>query len=424
MVPTTSLVVGFLMICVCSSCFEIVRTRWPASNKTVIMALLPNFAAREIIDKRISEDYGYDPNKLLEVPWSKIACYQVGAPIEYVAKGTTYDDLMNNMIALIKAVQPLTFSEISLYGRWKEFWDASVVPWNGRLLLVSNCYARGILMFAWLNMSTNPTSSPYLGLSAIPSALNFPVSGEDPRVMVVNGSFMYVVYSFGKPMRMRIMEVGLDSGGRLAILKNSLSIELESVVNAHIENAAVQKNWSPFLHNQTLHFIQRLNPFTVVSIDPHFENNTIPLAKVVSMANYIDLPWKLGVLRGGTNHVQISPDEYLGIFHTTSNIPRRTASRWFATYFMGAYTFSTSPPFELLRISPVPIVKDSFYLGPWYAKYIDYCVFPSSLYVDNEFAVISLTLQNVDSYIAKIRMTELLESLQSVHPDQRNAKTC
>lgn len=172
-------------------------------------------------------------------------------------------------------------------------------------------------------MPTFPTSDPYLGLSTIPSALNFPVSGEDPRVMVVNDSFLYVVYSFGKPMRMRIMEVGLVNG-TISILKNSLNIELESVVNAHIENAAVQKNWSPFLHNQSLHFIQRLNPFTVVAIDSHFENNTAPLAKVVSMANYLELPWKLGVLRGGTNHIQISPDEYLGIFRTTSNIPRRT----------------------------------------------------------------------------------------------------
>ena len=125
------LVVGLLMICVFSSCFEIVRTRGPASNnKTMIIALLTNFTAREILDERISEDYGYDPNKLTEVPWIKIACYQLLAPIDYVARGATYDDLMNNLISLIKAVQPLTFSEIYLFGRWKEFWDASVVPWN------------------------------------------------------------------------------------------------------------------------------------------------------------------------------------------------------------------------------------------------------------------------------------------------------
>ena len=134
----------------------------------MIIALLTNFAAREILDERISEDYGYDPNKLMEVTWTKIACYPLLAPIDYVARGATYDDLMNNLISLIKAVQPLAF--FCIFGRWKEFWDASVVPWNGRLLLINNYYFRGTLMFAWMNMPTFPTSDPNLGLSTIPSS--------------------------------------------------------------------------------------------------------------------------------------------------------------------------------------------------------------------------------------------------------------
>ena len=388
---------------------------------------MQNFSAREILQNEIIEDYGYDPTKLSVIQWSSISCFHIEEPVRYPARGKSYDDLMDNNVALIKAVQSDLFFDLSFYGSSKQFWDASVIPWNGRLLLVCNQYVRGPLIFTWLNLTNYHSffdNKPYLGIGTAPTMLNQPTVGEDPRILVVNQSLLYVVYSFGNPMRMRIMSIGLENQ-RISVLKTSLNIELETSVNSNIENAAIQKNWAPFLHNESLFFIQRLNPFTVVSIDSNFENGTSPIAKVISMSNILRLSWKYGTLRGGTNAVQISPDEYLGFFHTTSNIPRRTAARWFVTYFMGAYTFSTSPPFELRRISPVPIIKDSFYRGAWFGKNMDYCVFPSSLYVDHGFAVISLSLQNTDSYMAKFLLSELLNSLENVDPEkQYEAAAC
>jgi hypothetical protein len=215
---------------------------------------------------------------------------------------------------------------------------------------------------------------------------------------------------------MRVMSVGLNERNVTEIFKVSGDVNLEiGTLNDGVENAAIQKNWSPFLHNASLLFIQRINPLTVVSVDLGFESGAPSMAKVVSISNYIDLQWRFGVLRGGTNAVQISDTEYLGIFHTVSPIPRRNfMAKQFHTYFMGAYTFSTTPPFRLLRVSPVPIVDKRFYQGPWFARYIDYCVFPSSLFIEGNFAVISLTLQDTDSYMAKIDLHDLLESLVDV----------
>jgi hypothetical protein len=86
--------------------------------------------------------------------------------------------------------------------------------------------------------------------------------------------------------------------------------------------------------------------------------------------------WNYGELRGGTPAHKINDREYFSFFHSSHKLPGNGIR---VTYFIGAYTFSSSPPFHLIRVSPVPLVPpgNKFYSGQWNSKRLDYVIFAS-----------------------------------------------
>ena len=94
------------------------------------------------------------------------------------------------------------------------------------------------------------------------------------------------------------------------------------------------------------------------------------------------------------------------------------------TYFMGAFVFSAQGgAFRLLAISPLPIMEEGLYNGPWHPfrnRRIDYCVFPSTLLRDErdpDVAHVSFGHQDVRGFLADLRISQLLRSLVPVHYD-------
>lgn len=78
-----------------------------------------------------------------------------------------------------------------------------------------------------------------------------------------------------------------------------------------------------------------------------------------------------GELRGGSASRPINSNEYLTFFHTTTLLPKSQRT----SYFMGALTFSRNSPFIIKRISAVPIMHPSFYVGDWMRQRFDYCYY-------------------------------------------------
>ena len=158
--------------------------------------------------------------------------------------------------------------------------------------------------------------------------------------------------------------------------------------------------------------------------------------------------WDWGEPRGGSTALLIHDKFFLTFFHSRKYIHSDYGIRsWFETYFFGAYTFSTTPPFRRLKISKAPIVLDEWYSGSTVPgnPFLDYVVFPLSAFITNETIrvinsdatgsssggssydknegvdvvtpVITLSVGRNDKegWIAKIRLDELLASLVTIH---------
>ena len=82
-------------------------------------------------------------------------------------------------------------------------------------------------------------------------------------------------------------------------------------------------------------------------------------------------------------------------------------------YFMGAYTFSSKPPFEITRISREPIFGKGMYDTPG-VSYPTYkpirCVFPSGLYIDEDRNEINVVFgkQDYESWLLKLDLNMFL----------------
>ena len=147
-----------------------------------------------------------------------------------------------------------------------------------------------------------------------------------------------------------------------------------------------------------------------------------------------------GELRGGSASRPINSNEYLTFFHTTTLLPKSQRT----SYFMGALTFSRNSPFIIKRISAVPIMHPSFYVGDWMRQRFDYCYYSQAFvfsYYDEKshstvysndypFALptntkcgtvskaVNITLsygyQDKESFVAEISLCELLNSMVTV----------
>lgn len=134
-----------------------------------------------------------------------------------------------------------------------------------------------------------------------------------------------------------------------------------------------QKNWSPFLFNGSIHFIQRVHPLHIVSVRHYDDDPYNDLYSVsVSQTDYSSV-WRYGELRGGTNALLVpsggrpwassssfpTSHVYLTLFHSNTILPGNILR----TYFMGALVFSALPPFTVLAMTEFPLVDNSLYDG-------------------------------------------------------------
>lgn len=251
------------------------------------------------------------------------------------------------------------------------------------------------------------------------------MAGEDPRVITVGNSsrpqLLYVAfcqrYHRANPeLWMSYAQVLLNNG--------SLALDVTVNFNYKLESMKEQKNWSPFVVNETqLLFIQSIDPHRIVHEvktvhRQHVFGETLYLSQ--SPTGNLSHLWRWGELRGGTPALPIqwsNQSLYLAFFHS-SNIPPRTGNV-IQTYAMGAYVFCPQPPFRILRMSSKPIIHSSMYSGNWTNLplsyyHIDYVVFPMSFILDGNIIYLTYGKQDAEGWLIRLDLRKMLDSLAIV----------
>lgn len=171
-----------------------------------------------------------------------------------------------------------------------------------------------------------------------------------------------------------------------------------------------EKNWVPFIYEDKLLLAYSIVPHRILR--PILGTKTcLPAFSSVGL-----IQWAWGVLRGGTQAFLVD-GEYLSFFHSSTNMASvHSEGKVIPHYFMGAYTFSASPPFEITRISKEPIVGKNFYDGPAYKTWKPLrVVFPGGFVFDDHFIWVVYGRQDHELWVAKLDKKGLLNSLIPVN---------
>ncbi|MBI5272719.1 MAG: hypothetical protein HY861_01905 [Chlamydiia bacterium] len=292
---------------------------------------------------------------------------------------------------------------------YPDAFNPSIVRWQGRLLMSCRTYhpesrATNEIILIYLDENCNPASAP------IPLRFPYPDpfclnKRQDPRLLVI-GEQLWVVYNNAIEKEVRRMLVGAVSADC-----NSFSIEhVECLYTFDGETPLrSEKNWVPFDYEGHLHLAYSIVPHRILR--PLFGMN----ACTTLAATLGSIKWDWGVLRGGTPAL-LEGDEYLAFFHCCKSMATvHSKGESIPHYFMGAYTFSAAPPFELTRISSAPIIGKQFYEGATHKTWKPlHVVFPGGYISDEHYIWIAYGRQDHEIWIAKLNKNALLKGLVPV----------
>lgn len=233
---------------------------------------------------------------------------------------------------------------------------------------------------------------------------------EDPRLLYINDQ-LWMVYSDNKDHK-------ITRGGfrvHLAKLKQVEGVfvleEIQGLYTFPQSSPQVrEKNWTPFEFQDQLYLAYSLSPHVILKPDLR-DFSAEFYCKSASV-----IEWKYGELRGGTPGLKIG-EEYLSFFHSSIDLATiHSQSKCVSHYFMGAYTFSAEPPFEITRISPAPIIAKGFYEGESYAPYWKpvKAIFPCGFVQDEKTVWVSYGRDDHEIWLVKLDKAKLLQSLVPV----------
>jgi len=259
-------------------------------------------------------------------------------------------------------------------------------------------YIGGQLRYAWLTDDYRLASEP----------LMIHVGGfpEDPRVLVLDSR---IIVTFTRleddgyfHHYMQEFEV---SGDHL------LPITLSPIELVHPETSGHQheKNWIPFVYDEELWFVYSLEPFEVLKYLASSRTIVTAFRHEPKCESWVG--W--GRLRGGTPAI-LDDGSYLCVFHSSiytegnSSIP--DARR---RYFMGAFRFSSAPPFEPRAISSRPLQIRGLTSSSNRISAHE-VVFPVGLVANDKSILLSVGDMDSRTKLVEISRTELCADMNSV----------
>lgn len=312
--------------------------------------------------------------------------------------------------------------------------NPSIIKWKDKLLMSFRILPEGFcsllneisssgesrIGLVLLDENFNPISKPQL-LFADEHPSNIPLRSEDARLITVNNR-LYIVYSDNHDkivtegrFRMYVSEIDFD--GELFFTYPSERLSCFEGENKKRR----EKNWVPFEYNNNLLLAYSLSPHLIFK--PIVGTETCETIA----SSQGEFSWLWGELRGGTQTLLIDNQQYLGFFHSCIDLATyHSNGKKIPHYFIGAYTFSNQPPFEINQISPEPIIGKNFYHGNDYEPYWKpvQVVFPGGLIVDDSFIWLAYGRQDHEIWVAQLDKARLLESLVPVTTIDSRISTC
>ncbi|MBI2743547.1 MAG: hypothetical protein HYX48_06490 [Chlamydiales bacterium] len=183
---------------------------------------------------------------------------------------------------------------------------------------------------------------------------------------------------------------------------DSLSLPLKLIHTEKYNQQFWQKNWTPFEWNKTLLFSYMINPHEIIY--PNLKSGECYRIYETEAP----ITWEFGTLRGSTPAMLVD-GEYLAFFH--SGILAHSDVSWGEEcwhYFMGAYTFSASPPFGLTQITTLPIVGKDFYTKSNHLKRV---IFPGGFVTSGSHIHVAYGKDDCEMWIATLDKEALKKAL-------------
>jgi predicted GH43/DUF377 family glycosyl hydrolase len=293
---------------------------------------------------------------------------------------------------------------------YPEAFNPSIVRWKGNLLMCFRVLTNPLDLWVskigliWLDENYNPLGIPQLLDTRVSSPL-IPSRSEDARLFTV-GDRLFITYNDNEEIRhgatRRIYYAELDYDGALFHEKNR-----EPLLMYEGENKKIwEKNWVPFDYKSTMLFIYSLTPHLILC--PVVGSKKCET--FASTEGIFDWPW--GTMRGGTPALLIE-NEYLSFFHSCKIVKTKQSNdKALHHYFMGAYTFSSDPPFNVTRISPEPIIGKDFYSDSLiYKKIHKHVVFPGGYVMDKHHIWLVYGREDCQVWVVKLEKEGLFRSL-------------
>jgi predicted GH43/DUF377 family glycosyl hydrolase len=294
-----------------------------------------------------------------------------------------------------------------------EAFNPSIIRWRGKLLLSFRFYHPE-------TRSTNPIGLVHLDDEfrpiGSPQVLEIPFKDpysidrrQDPR-LIAAGEHLFLVYNnmLEPPVKPEIRRMVIAE----LFFDGALFFGGHPDCFIHFDDESperTEKNWVPFVHDGALLLARTINPHCI--LHPLLGRDCCETL----YSTRFSIPWKWGVPRGGTPALLVD-GEYLAFFHSSTNLRTvHSDGKLMQHYFMGAYTFSGSPPFKMTRISQEPIVGINFYHGLEYQTWKPLrVVFPAGYVFDDEFIWVAYGRQDHEVWIVKLDRKKLLDSLVPV----------
>jgi len=184
-----------------------------------------------------------------------------------------------------------------------------------------------------------------------------------------------------------------------------LSIPLKLVYPPGYNQQFWQKNWTPFVYNNTLYLSYSMNPHLVLS--PNLKTGQCDAHHHTMFSSV----WPYGQMRGSSEAILVD-GEYLSFFHSGLNDASIASWPRFAWhYFMGAYTFASTPPFAITRMTDRPMVSPDLYTASNRYKKV---IFPGGFAVVGASIYVAYGKDDCEIWIMTLDKEELKKALKPI----------
>jgi predicted GH43/DUF377 family glycosyl hydrolase len=214
---------------------------------------------------------------------------------------------------------------------------------------------------------------------------------EDPRLFICNDS-INIVYGDGY----KVYHAVLNDDLSCREWKNITTFGLLGIAEHDIR----EKNWTPFEYDNKVAVIYSDSPRVIF----------FPYTGKCVLSNQ-SIEWDFGQVRGGTPAIKWQGN-YVTFFHSALN---DNSKNWFEgrTYFVGAYVFEPKPPFRVISMTKIPLMKGEIFPDNPIAPIVK-AVFPAGVARTHDSFYVSMGLNDSCTGVLRISKSLLEKILEKV----------